>query len=82
MDGSILNNIKKMLGGITPDDSSFDVDITTHINTVFSILYQMGVINKKYAITGNTEKWSDIISDKQNLEDIKTFVLLLGKHKF
>ena len=39
---SILNSIKKLLG-ITADYTQFDTDITIHINTIISILSQIGV---------------------------------------
>ena len=38
---SILNSVKKQLG-IAPDYEPFDPDIIIHINTVFSILHQLG----------------------------------------
>ena len=39
---SILTSIKKMLG-ITEDYEHFDSDLIMHINSVFSILTQLGV---------------------------------------
>ena len=42
MDESILNSIKKLLG-IAEFDTSFDQDIILDINTIFGILWQMGV---------------------------------------
>ena len=42
MGNSILITIKKLLG-IDPDNKDFDTDIISHINSVFMILYQLGV---------------------------------------
>ena len=32
---SILNSIKKMIGGISDDDEAFDADLIIHINSAF-----------------------------------------------
>lgn len=42
MEQSILKSTKKILG-IEPDDTSFDLDIITHINSEFSTLTGLGV---------------------------------------
>ena len=39
---SVLTSVKKMLG-ITEDYTHFDADLIMHINTVFTILTQLGV---------------------------------------
>ena len=43
---SILTSIKKLLG-IQEECEDFDTDIIIHINTVFTILNQLGVAQKK-----------------------------------
>lgn len=42
MEQSILTSTKKVLG-IAADDTSFDDDILTHINTAFSNLHDLGI---------------------------------------
>ena|ERR1044071_852145 len=42
MEESILTSTKKILG-LSPEYTAFDVDIITHINSVFDILAQMGI---------------------------------------
>jgi hypothetical protein len=42
MEQSILTSTKKLLN-VGDDDTSFDLDIITHINSAFSILTDMGV---------------------------------------
>lgn len=71
---SILTSIKKLLG-ITEDETHFDQDIITHINSVFSILTQMGVgpVNG-FAISDNKSIWSDFIEDDTRLELVKSYV--------
>ena len=39
---SILTSVKKMLG-IAEEYEHFDADLLMHINSVFSILHQLGV---------------------------------------
>ena len=82
MDTSILNSIKKLLG-IEPDYTDFDTDITIHINTVFSILTQMGVgPDNGFVITDSTTTWSDYTGDNQLLELVKSYMYLKVKTMF
>ena len=81
MDDSILDTIKKLLGADTTTD--FDIDIIVHINSVFGILKQLGYGPEEgYAITGNTETWSDYLQNKTDLNLIKTYVYLRVKSLF
>lgn len=60
---SILTSIKKLLG-IDESYSHFDPDLIMHINSVFSILTQMGVGPESgFAISGSEEKWSDFLQE-------------------
>lgn len=73
---SILTSIKKVLG-IYEEDTSFDVDIIMHINTVFMILRQMGIgPSKGFSISGKYEVWNDFLSDNTLLESVKTYIAL------
>lgn len=73
---SILTSIKKLLG-IYEADTSFDIDIIIHINTVFMILRQMGIgPSEGFSITGSYETWSDYLSDTSLIESVKTYVAL------
>lgn len=75
-DDSILDTVKKMLG-IPQDYTQFDTDIVIHINSVLSILTQLGIgPNEGYSIKDNTSLWSDYIPDGKALSDIKTYVYL------
>lgn len=42
MEQSILKSTKKILG-VSDEDTSFDQDILTHINTAFSTIHDLGV---------------------------------------
>lgn len=53
---SILTSVKKLLG-IDESYTHFDADLIMHINSVFSILGQMGVGPKKgFTLTSLTRK--------------------------
>lgn len=71
---SILTSIKKLLG-IAEEYVHFDADLITHINSVFSILAQIGVgPSKGFKITGATETWDDFIQDEDLIQSTKTYV--------
>ena len=54
MTDSILNTTKKLLG-IAEENTEFDLDIILHINSVFTILTQLGVgPNKGFFVTDNS----------------------------
>lgn len=73
---SILTSIKKVLG-IYEDDTSFDVDIVMHINTVFMILRQMGIgPSKGFSIYDASTTWDDYLSDISLLESVRTYIAL------
>ena len=73
---SILNSIKKLLG-ITAEYTQFDTDITIHINTIISILSQIGVgPTTGFVITSATDKWSDWLATSTDLESVKTYIYL------
>lgn len=56
---SILTSTKKMLG-MEADYTAFDTDVVIHINSVLSILCQLGVgPDKPFEISGEEETWAD-----------------------
>lgn len=74
---SILTTIKKMLG-IDSSYDAFDTDIILHINSVFSILRQLGVgPTTGFVITGTTETWTSfLVSDEKILEGVKSYIYM------
>lgn len=84
MNESILNTIKKMLG-ITETQTEFDTDIITHINSAINILHQLGIFNEVSSwtsITGPSEEWTDITTDINKCNMIKTWMYLKVKLMF
>ena len=76
MNESILTSIKKLLG-ISEVDTSFDADILMHINSIFVVLWQMGVGPKQpFSITSENETWSDFLPDISEIEMIKSYIYL------
>ena len=80
---SILISIKKLLG-IDSEYKHFDADLIMHINSVLSILTQLGVGPAGgFSITGDGEKWSDFIPDNpNNFSLVKSYMHLKVKLLF
>lgn len=77
---SILTSIKTQFP-IENSDTSFDQTLITTINSVFSILHELGVGPENgFGITGYDEKWTDFISgDPYTLRDVKTYMYMKVK---
>lgn len=76
---SILTSIKKMLG-INEEYEHFDADIIIHINSVFSILTQLGVGPADgFTISDKTATWSQFVGDNNTIELVKTYTYLKVK---
>ena len=61
--GSILDDVKKMLG-LDTDYRAFDQDIIIHINSVFSTLRQIGFGPESgFRISSSNETWFDFYGD-------------------
>ena len=73
---SILTSIKNLLG-IIEECTDFDQIIIMHINSVFSILNQLGVGPAAgFKIEDDSAVWSDFIGNDPRLSDVKSFVYL------
>ena len=77
MNESILQTIKQMIG-LDTDDNSFNTDLIIHINSVFFILYQLGVgPDPPFSIVTGTETWTDFLGeDESKFEAVKTYVYM------
>lgn len=82
MNESILTSIKKMLG-IAEEYEIFDPDLIMHINSVFSVLTQLGVGSQKgFMIDDETATWSSFIRNEATLMLVKSYVYLKVKLMF
>lgn len=73
---SILTSIKLLLG-MPEDYDAYDAHVIMHINSVFTILRQLGVGPEKgFRIEDKTSTWSDFITETDDLtfESVKTYV--------
>lgn len=79
---SILTSIKALLG-IAEEYEQFDQQIIMHINTVFTILSQLGVgPEEPFSILDKSITWSDFDTKGHSLESIKTYIYLRVKSYF
>jgi len=80
---SILLSVKDAIGP-SASYSAFDNSLIMHINSVFSILKQLGVgpQDETFKITGDKEKWSDFYEDGENLEMVKTYMYMKVRMMF
>lgn len=79
---SILTSIKKLLG-IAEEYTQFDADLIMHINSVFSILTQLGVgPSYGFSIEDDSATWDEFIPEGQNVELVKSYIHLKVKLLF
>ena len=75
---SILTSMKKMLGGVMGEHIDvFDTDLIIHINSIFMILHQLGVGPvKPFIVKDASTTWDEFISDRDDIESVKTYMYL------
>ena len=79
---SILTSIKKLLG-IAEDYEHFDQDLIMHINSVLSILTQLGVgPSEGFSIEDENATWNDFIPEDKRLSSIRSYVYMKVKLLF
>jgi hypothetical protein len=73
---SILTNTKKILG-IDESYTAFDVDIITHINSVFATLNQLGIGPEDgFSIVDDAATWEDYLGTNLKYSSVKTYMYL------
>lgn len=79
---SILASTKKVLG-LPAENTDFDMDVIMHINSVLSMLHQMGIgPTTGFAIEDATPTWTDFLTDVKPLNDVKSYVYLRVRMMF
>lgn len=76
----ILETTKAALG-LQPDYDPFDVELLMHINSVLSILGQLGVGPTEGFVANADTTWAELLPDSK-VEDAKTYVYLRVKMVF
>lgn len=74
MNEKVFGTIKKLIG-FPEDYCPFDFDILISINSVFGILYQLGVISHPIEITNET-LWCELNLDTDILSIVKDYIYL------
>jgi hypothetical protein len=73
---SILNSTKKVVG-LSETDTSFDLDILLHINSVFSVLNQIGIGPVEgFMVEDSAVTWDTFMGNDPRLNSVKTYVYL------
>ena len=76
MSKSILTSTKKILGS-AEDYTAFDLDIITHINSVFTTLQQLGVGPVEgFMIEDAQPTWEHFLGNDKRLNSVKTYVYM------
>lgn len=75
MQPSILIATKEILG-LGADDDAFDLDISTHLNTSFSTLHQLGITATPVTITGIQQEWDSLGLEPEVLNMVRSYVFL------
>ena len=71
---SVLLSTKQMLG-ISPEDTSFDVNVIMNINTALSILMDLGLTEvEDQLVTDDKMTWDDLLGGRTDIEYVKTYV--------
>ena len=74
INNSILGTIKKMLG-LEPSYTVFDEDVMVLINSCIREIYQLGVGDETFSVTGHDQTWSDYLGAASGLyDDVKSYI--------
>lgn len=74
--GSILNDTKKALG-LDAEYKAFDPDVMMHINSVFTILQQLGIgPDEGFMIEDETPTWDIFLATDKRLNSVKSYMYL------
>ena len=71
---SVLLSTKQMLG-ISPEDTSFDVNVIMSINTALTTLMDLGLTEvEDQIIIDDDMTWGDLLGGRTDIEYVKTYV--------
>lgn len=75
---SILESVKKLINA--EGDEYFDTDLIIHINTIFSVLQQMGVGPEEgFSIDDKKSTWDEFTEDEPIFNMVKTYMAIRVK---
>ena len=71
---SVLLSTKQMLG-ISPEDTSFDVNVIMSINTALTILMDLGLTEvEDQIVTSDDMTWDELLGERTDIEYVKTYI--------
>lgn len=74
MSDSVLSSTKQMLG-ISPEDTSFDVNVIMNINTALTILMDLGLTEvEDQIVTSDKMTWDELLGGRTDIEYVKTYI--------
>ena len=85
MNESILENIRKCLGGSATDYTYFDTDIMMHTNTFLANLVQIGVGTPGFMLVDASQTWEDFLGSSypaSRLPQVKSYIYIKVKLVF
>lgn len=63
MTDSILQTAKKLITGLTAEDTAFDIDLIIHTNSVLNILSQLGAGDPSFQIEDDSATWDEFTTE-------------------
>lgn len=63
MDESILQDLRKLIGGAATDYTYFDQDIMLHATTYLANLVQVGIGTPGFILSSDSQTWRDFLGD-------------------
>lgn len=77
MTDSILDTVKKLIG-VDVDNDAFDTDLIISINSILSVVRQLGVNTQVETISDKMTTWSELIppTSGYDIEELKTYIVL------
>lgn len=74
MDDASILDVTKVQCGIDPEDTSYDLEIIIHINTIFFVLKMLGIgPDNGFSIIDKNAKWSDFIGESE-IHAVRTYM--------
>ena len=71
---SVLLSTKQMLG-ISPEDTSFDVNVIMSINTALTILMDLGLTEvEDQIVTSDDMTWDELLGERTDIEYVNTYI--------
>lgn len=73
---SILDTVKKSVG-LSSDVNDFDEDLIVVINSVISVLTQIGIgVPEGFVISDSSQTWKDLLGESPEYEMVKSYICI------